>query len=559
MDELVRCGLELVEDGSIVFVLLNWINIYCYWMNNIQDWCISCQLWWGYCILVWFDVVIGICYVGCSEEEVWVKYNLGSEVVLNQESDVLEIWFFLQLWLFFILGWFNEQVMVECGFDCYLLLLVLIIGFDIIFFWVVCMIMVIDNLVGKILFKDVYFIGLICDGQGQKMFKSKGNVFDLLDIIDGIIIDDLVVKCIGGLMQLKMVEKIEKVICKEFLDGIVVYGVDVLCFIIVVLVIYGCDIKFDMNCVEGYKNFCNKFWNVSCFVLMNIEGVVFIGVFKLCIDVECWIFVCLVVIIVEVQGYFVVYCFDLLVQCLYEFVWNVFCDWFLELSKLVLNGVDVVDVESICYILLYVLEVLLCLLYLLMLFIIEQLWQQLVLCLGLVEIMLLLCFYLIVVEFVGDFVQVEVDVDWLKVVISVVCCVCSELNVVLFKQVLLCLQVGLVQDCVCIECFSILLLFLLKLDSIQWLVEGESVLLVVVVIVGELKLLVLLEGLVDFDVECVCLDKEIVCVEVEKVKSEIKLVKFIDKVLLVVVEQECVCLVDWNIQLVGLCEQCVKL
>ncbi|MDQ4681092.1 valine--tRNA ligase [Stenotrophomonas maltophilia group sp. RNC7] len=559
MDDLAKRGLELVEDGSISFVPPNWINTYRHWMNNIQDWCISRQLWWGHRIPAWFDAATGNCYVGRSEEEVRAKHNLGSDVVLDQESDVLETWFSSQLWPFSTLGWPNEQAMAERGFDRYLPSSVLITGFDIIFFWVARMIMATDNLVGKIPFKDVYFTGLIRDGQGQKMSKSKGNVLDPLDIIDGITIDDLVAKRTGGLMQPKMVEKIEKATRKEFPDGIAAHGADALRFTIAALATHGRDIKFDMNRAEGYKNFCNKLWNASRFALMNTEGAAFTGAPKPRTDAERWILARLAATTAEAQGHFAAYRFDLLAQCLYEFAWNAFCDWFLELSKPALNGADAADAESTRHTLLYVLEALLRLLHPLTPFITEQLWQQLAPRLGLAETTLSLRPYPTAAEFEGDFAQAEADVEWLKAVISAVRRVRSELNVAPSKLVPLRLQAGLEQDRVRIERFSASLSFLLKLDSIQWLAEGESAPPAAAAIVGELKLLVPLEGLVDLDAERARLDKEIKRVEGEQEKSETKLARFTDKVPPAVVEQERVRLADWNTQLAGLREQRAKL
>jgi len=537
----------------------NWINTYRHWMTNIQDWCISRQLWWGHRIPAWFDAASGQCYVGRSEEEVRAKNTLGSDVVLSQESDVLETWFSSQLWPFSTLGWPNEQAMAERGFHRYLPSSVLVTGFDIIFFWVARMIMATDSLTGTIPFRDVYFTGLIRDGQGQKMSKSKGNVLDPLDIIDGISLDALVAKRTAGLMQPRMVEKIEKATRKEFPDGIIAHGADALRFTIAALATHGRDIKFDMNRAEGYKNFCNKLWNASRFTLMNTEGAVFSGAPTPRTDAERWILSRLAAVSAEAQSHFATYRFDLLAQCLYEFAWNEFCDWFLELSKPALNGGDAADADSTRHTLLHVLESLLRLLHPLTPFITEQLWLQVAPRLGLTETTLSLRPYPTAAEFAGDFAQAEADVEWLKAVISALRRVRSELNVSPSRQVPLRLLGGLQLDRTRLERFSAPLAFLLKLDSIAWLEDAASAPPAAAAIVGELKLLVPLEGLVDLGAERARLDKEIGRVEAEKAKSEAKLAKFTDKVPAAVVEQERVRLVDWDTQLSGLREQRAKL
>jgi len=558
MDGLAKRGLELVENGSVKFVPGNWINTYRHWMENIQDWCISRQLWWGHRIPAWFDEA-GNCHVGRTEAEARAKAGLGDDVVLTQDSDVLETWFSSQLWPFSTLGWPNEAAMAERGFDRYLPSNVLVTGFDIIFFWVARMIMATDSFTGHIPFKDVYMTGLIRDAQGQKMSKSKGNVLDPLDIIDGITIDDLVAKRTHGLMQPKMAEKIEKATRREFPDGIIAHGADALRFTIAALATHGRDIKFDMSRAEGYKNFCNKLWNASRFTLMNTEGANFTGAPQPRTDAERWILARLAKVSAEAQQHFADYRFDLLAQCLYEFVWNEFCDWFLELTKPALNGDNAEDAASTRHTLLYVLEAVLRLLHPLIPFVTEQLWLQVAPRLGVTAQTLSLRPYPTADEFAGDYAQAEADVEWLKGMVSALRRVRSELNVPPSKQVRLLLQGGGAADQARVQRFTSQLRFLLKLESIDWMAADAQTPPAAAAIVGELKLLVPLEGLVDMDAERARLDKEIARVSAEKEKSEAKLARFTDKVPAAVVEQERVRLADWNSQLAGLQAQRGKL
>ncbi|MGY8564266.1 valine--tRNA ligase [Paracidovorax citrulli] len=558
MDVLAQRGLELVENGSIQFVPANWINTYRHWMENIQDWCISRQLWWGHRIPAWFDAA-GTCYVGRDEADARARGGLGADVVLTQDSDVLETWFSSQLWPFSTLGWPNEQAMAERGFERYLPSSVLITGFDIIFFWVARMIMATDSFTGKIPFKDVYITGLIRDAQGQKMSKSKGNVLDPLDIIDGISIEDLVAKRTTGLMKPKDAPKIEKQTRKDFPDGIIAHGADALRFTIAALATHGRDIKFDMSRAEGYKNFCNKLWNASRFTLMNTEGAQFEGVPQPRTDAERWILARLAAVSAEARTHYANYRFDLLAQALYEFAWNEFCDWFLELTKPALNGDNADDATSTRHTLLYVLEALLRLLHPLTPFVTEQLWRQVAPRLGLAADTISLRPYPTAEEFAGDFARAEADVEWLKSMVSALRRVRSELNVPPAKQVSLLLQGGSEEDRNRVARFTSSLSFLLKLERIEWLAGDADTPPAATAIVGELKLLVPLEGLVDLGAERARLDKEIARVEAEKEKSAVKLSKFTDKVPAAVVEQERVRLVDWTAQLEGLVAQRAKL
>ena len=559
MDGLAQRGLDLVERGEVKFVPPNWINTYRHWMENIQDWCISRQLWWGHRIPAWFDAE-GRCYVGRDEAEARANAGIGDAVALTQDSDVLETWFSSQLWPFSTLGWPNEAAMAERGFERYLPSSVLVTGFDIIFFWVARMIMATDSFTGKVPFRDVYITGLIRDKDGQKMSKSKGNVLDPLDIIDGISLEDLVAKRTGGLMQPRMAEKIEKATRKEFPDGIIAHGADALRFTIAALATHGRDIKFDLGRAEGYKNFCNKLWNASRFVLMNSEGAQFRGAPQPQTDAERWILSRLAKVTAEAHTHFADYRFDLLAQSLYEFAWNEFCDWFVELAKPALNSDDAAAADSTRHTLLYVLEQLLRLLHPLIPFVTEELWQQVAPRLGIEAATLSLQAYPAASDFAGqDFAAAEVDVEWLKAMVSALRRVRSELNVSPSKQVRLLLQDGQANDQARVARFAPSLKFLLRLEAIDWLEAGQDSPAAAAAIVGELKLLVPLAGLVDLEAERVRLDKEIARVAAEQEKSQAKLDRFSDKVPAAVVEQERARLLDWSAQLDGLRSQRAKL
>ncbi|MEA9899886.1 valine--tRNA ligase [Xanthomonas campestris] len=561
MDALAKRGLELVESGQVKFVPPNWINTYRHWMENIQDWCISRQLWWGHRIPAWFDEA-GKCYVGHDEAQVRATHGLGAEVALHQDSDVLETWFSSQLWPFSTLGWPDAQAMDERGFARYLPSSVLVTGFDIIFFWVARMIMATDSFTGQVPFRDVYITGLIRDAQGQKMSKSKGNVLDPLDIIDGISIEDLVAKRTSGLMQPRMAEKIKKATRKEFPDGIIAHGADALRFTIAALATHGRDIKFDLGRAEGYKNFCNKLWNATRFVLMNTEGAQFSGVPQPQTETERWILARLDAVAAEAQVHYANYRFDLLAQTLYEFAWNAFCDWFVELAKPALNGAVQDAADSTRHTLLYVLEALLRLLHPLTPFVTEELWQQVAPRLGITgDTISLQAFPQRGDVDTSGYAGAEADIEWLKAMVSALRRVRSELNVPPSKQVRLWLQAGSSDDRARVARFASQLAFLLKLEAIDWLAAGQEAPPAAAAIVGELTLLVPLEGLVDMDAERTRLDKEIKRVESEIGKCNGKLgnATFVQNAPAAVVEQERARLNDWTTQLTGLREQRAKL
>ncbi len=633
MDSFAKRGLELAENGSVKFVPPNWINTYRHWMENIQDWCISRQLWWGHRIPAWYDRN-GNIYVATNEEEAHKKFeeflksyeesrqlpnsfdlhdlrksNAVIEVVdmmrnegLRRDNDVLETWFSSGLWPISTMGWPNSESMRERGFDDFVPSSVLVTGFDIIFFWVARMIMMTDHFMPKetpdaarVPFKDVYITGLVRDKDGQKMSKSKGNVLDPLDIIDGITADELVAKRTTGLMKPKDAPKIEKHTRKEFPDGIAPHGADALRFTMAALAGPGRDIKFDMARCEGYKNFCNKLWNATRFVLMNTEGFLLpsptgrgvggegsvpliphtetepssgasrhllpVGEgnrIEPVTDAEKWILSRLAKVSAEAGEHFATYRFDLLAQALYEFAWNEFCDWFVELAKPALNGYDNIAADSTRHTLLYVLESLLRLLHPLTPFVTEELWRNVAPKLGIDATSISTRAYPQASDFCDkDYTAAETDIEWLKEVIKSLRSIRSTLGISPAKQVRLLLKDGDVNDAARIARFASQLTFLLKLESIETL-AGESP-AAASAVVGGLTLLVPLEGLVDLDAERTRLDKEIARVASEKTKSEDKLARFGGNVPPAVVEQERLRLADWTAKLAALTEQRARL
>ncbi|HTL14985.1 MAG TPA: valine--tRNA ligase, partial [Thermomonas sp.] len=555
MDDLARRGLELVESGEVKFVPANWINTYRHWLENIQDWTISRQLWWGHRIPAWFDDA-GNAYVGRSEAEVRAAHGLG-DAPLRQDPDVLETWFSSAMFPFSTQGWPDEDRMGELGFDVALPTSVLVTGFDIIFFWVARMIMMTDRLVGRVPFRDVYITGLVRDKDGQKMSKSKGNILDPLDIIDGITADALVAKRTTGLMQPKMAEKIEKATRREFPDGINPHGADALRFTMAALAGPGRDIKFDLARAEGYKNFCNKLWNATRFALMNVGDASFAGAPQPKTDAEKWILAQLDRTCAEAAEHFASYRFDLLAQCLYEFTWNQVCDWFVELAKPALQGEDAAAADSTRHTLVYVLEALLRLLHPLIPFVTEELWQAVAPKLGKSGSVMLQAYPQPGEVDAHAYARADGDIEWLKAMVGAVRRIRSELGVSPAKQVALLLRGGGADAAARASRLAAQLKFLCRLERIE-AIAGEPP-AAAPAVVGELQLFVPLEGLVDLDAERARLDKEIAKVAAEKDKSETKLARFGAGVPVAVVEQEKARLADWSAKLAALAEQRARL
>ena len=515
VEELAKPAIDAVKNGDIEFVPKNWENTYFEWMNNIQDWCISRQIWWGHRIPAWYDNE-GNVYVGRTENEVREQHNLPAGVELSQDDDVLDTWFSSALWTFSTLGWPEKTPELATFHPSS----VLVTGFDIIFFWVARMIMMTLKFTGEVPFKQVYVHGLVRDGEGQKMSKSKGNVLDPIDLIDGIQLEDLVSKRTYGMMQPEKAAKIEKSTRRQFPDGIDPYGTDAIRFTFASLASTGRDIRFDLQRAEGYRNFCNKLWNATRYVLMNTEG------YDTGVDAskpvelslaDRWITSRLQQVSAEVAKHFDSYRFDLAANALYEFTWNEYCDWYLELAKPILNK-DSSDSakRGTRQTLVRVLESLLRLMHPIMPFITEEAWQAVAPLAGKDGNTIMLQPYPKTDESKIDDAAIA-ELEWVKAFIVGVRKIRSEMDIAPSKPLPVLLAGLNEQDKLYLENNRLFLQTLAKIESIDALANEDDAPESAVALVGEMKVLIPMAGLIDKDAELARLNKE-----VNKLEGEIK-------------------------------------
>lgn len=503
---LAEKAIAVVESGEIQFVPKQYENMYFSWMRDIQDWCISRQLWWGHRIPAWYDDA-GNVYVGRDEAEVRATHNLG-DANLRQDEDVLDTWFSSGLWTFSTLGWPQQTDYLKTFHPTD----VLVTGFDIIFFWVARMIMLSTHLTGQIPFKTVYVHGLVRDGQGQKMSKSKGNVLDPLDIVDGIDLESLVAKRTSGMMQPKLAEKIAKQTRAEFPDGIAAYGTDALRFTNLALASTGRDIKFDMGRVEGYRNFCNKLWNAANFVIENTDDKD-TGINGEPVElspVDRWIISALQRTEADVTRHLDAFRFDLAAQTLYEFIWDEYCAWYLELVKPVLwdENAPIERQRGTRRTLVRVLEVILRLAHPFMPFITEEIWQRIKAQAGVSGETLMLQPWPVANESRID-AAAEGDIEWVKQLMLGVRQIRGEMKISMAKRIDIIVANASASDLRRLADFEPLLNKLAKLESVRVLAAGQEAPMSATTLVGEMEVLVPMAGLIDKDAELARLDKEI--------------------------------------------------
>lgn len=582
---ITQPALEAVTSGAIRFVPENWTTTYVQWLENIQDWCISRQLWWGHRIPAWYDEQ-GQIFVGEDEADAiaWARAHGGPEPIgaLTQDPDVLDTWFSSALWPFSTLGWPGDtpaRAAEWADFQRFLPSTVLVTGFDIIFFWVARMVMATVYFVGRredgqyeperralsarIPFREVYINAIVRDAEGQKMSKSKGNTIDPLDLIDGIELQALVDKSTRALLIPQVRDKVEKRIRKDYPGGIRAVGADALRFTFAALATHGRTINFDLKRCEGYKAFCNKLWNAARFVLINTEG--FSAPSGAAVparsEAERWIRTRLSETLAEVEAGLAAYRFDLVAQALYEFTWNDYCDWFVELAKPALaDGADPEDAASVRLTLLDVLETLLRALHPIIPFISEAIWQEVAPKLGRAGATISRTRYPRSGEWPRD-AAAAAEIAWLKEVVSGIRRIRSEMNIAPSRTIPLLTAGGDAEDHRRLTHFGPALRFLARLESVEPLAAHAEEPAAAVAVVGGLRLLIPLAGLIDLGAERARLVREIARIEGEIAKCKAKLgtETFVRHAPPHVVEQERTRLADFTTSLVALRAQAAKL
>ena len=543
--ELAKPAIKAVEEGEIQFVPKQYENMYFAWMRDIQDWCISRQLWWGHRIPAWYDDS-GKVYVGRDEAEVRREHSLGSEISLRQDDDVLDTWFSSALWTFSTLDWPKDENLLKTFHATD----VLVTGFDIIFFWVARMIMMSmhfiknDDGTPQVPFKHVYVHGLVRDSLGHKMSKSKGNVLDPLDLIDGITLDALVEKRTANMMQPKLAAKIAKQTRAEFPEGIASYGTDALRFTFCSLASTGRDIKFDMGRIEGYRNFCNKIWNAARYVLMNAEVQDEQGntiAAKDCgqnggeielTQADRWIVSRLQQTEQQIEKAMGEFRFDQAAQYLFEFIWNEYCDWYLELSKPVLwdETASEAQLRGTRRTLVRVLETSLRLAHPFMPFITEEIWQRVAPLAGTSgDTIMHQPYPLAEIDKIDP--QAEADIEWLKGAILGIRNIRGEMNISPAKQINVLFANGSHNDQARLESNRPFLIKMANLASAQWLEADTEAPLSATSLVGEMQVLVPMAGLINKDAELGRLQKELdkLAKMIAQVEAKLGNPKFVDK------------------------------
>ncbi|ENM5916703.1 valine--tRNA ligase [Vibrio mimicus] len=524
---LAKPAVEAVENGDIQFVPKQYENMYFSWMRDIQDWCISRQLWWGHRIPAWYDEQ-GNVFVGRNEEEVRAENNIAADVALRQDDDVLDTWFSSALWTFGTLGWPEKtpELKVFHPTD------VLVTGFDIIFFWVARMIMMTMHFCkdedgkAQVPFKTVYVTGLIRDENGDKMSKSKGNVLDPIDMIDGIDLESLVEKRTGNMMQPQLAAKIEKNTRKTFENGIEAYGTDSLRFTLAAMASTGRDINWDMKRLEGYRNFCNKLWNASRYVLMNTEeqdcGFATGAELEYSLA-DKWIESQFELAAKEFNGHIDNFRLDMAANTLYEFIWNQFCDWYLELTKPVLWKGTEAQQRATRRTLITVLEKTLRLAHPVIPYITETIWQSVKPLVDGVEGDTIMLQALPQYDAANFNQEALDDIEWVKAFITSIRNLRAEYDINPGKPLEVMLKAANEQDAARIEANKQVLVSLAKLESIRVLADGEATPACATALVGKSELMIPMAGLIDKDAELDRLAKEIAKTQGEIARIEGKL------------------------------------